>query len=179
MSHHFYRSTVNTPKLSVFASKYTTMVLRRDDDVIRISKGIRNICWKFHPFSILSNPFSSFSTFFNLKWPWSTFFDLRWPQITVFSCTNRFYSVFPFTLISESFKIVSEWVFIDSRKKIVPKHSGFHGEKPTSGFEVPTGSRKVPHAIARVKLYMSPKFHANRSTRLGGESLSHIKWTAS
>ena len=48
-----------------------------------------------------------------------------------------------------------------------------------SGFEVPTGSGKVPHAIARVELYMPPKFHANRSTRLGAVAASHIKQNAS
>ena len=44
----------------------------------------------------------------------------------------------------------------------------------SSGYEVPIGSRKVPHAIARVELYIPPKFHANRSTRLGEESMWHI-----
>ena len=146
MSHHFYRSTVNTPKLSVFASKYTSKRWWRHQNFKGNSKYLLKI-------SSLFNTFQPFFIIFNPKWPWSTFFDLRWPQITVFSCTNRFLSVFPFTLISESFKIVSEWVFIDSRKKIVPKHSGFHSEKPTSGFELPTGSGKVPHAIARVELY--------------------------
>ena len=48
-------------------------------------------------------------------------------------------------------------------------------KQATSGFEVPTGSRKVPHAIARVELYIPPKFHANRFTRLGGDSFAHIK----
>ena len=49
----------------------------------------------------------------------------------------------------------------------------------TSGFEVPTGSRKVPHAIDQVKLYTPQKFHANRFTRLGGDRFTHIKKTAS
>ena len=48
-------------------------------------------------------------------------------------------------------------------------------KQATSGFEVPTGSPKVPHAIARVELYIPPKFHANRSTRLGAVAASHIK----
>ena len=43
-----------------------------------------------------------------------------------------------------------------------------------SGYEVPTGSRKVPYAIVRVELYIPPKFHANRSTRLGEDGLWHI-----
>ena len=47
-----------------------------------------------------------------------------------------------------------------------------------SGYEVSTGSRKIPPAIARVELYITPKFHANRSTRLG-DSFSHIKCIAS
>ena len=44
-----------------------------------------------------------------------------------------------------------------------------------SGFEVSTGSQKVPYAIAQVELYTPSKFHANRSTCLGGDSLLHIK----
>ena len=52
-------------------------------------------------------------------------------------------------------------------------------KQPTSGLEVPTGSRKVPHAIARVELYISPKFYANRSTRLGGDSFAHIRCNTS
>ena len=52
-------------------------------------------------------------------------------------------------------------------------------KQPTSGFEVPTGSRKVPHAIDQVKLYTPQKFHANRFTRLGGDRFTHIKKTAS
>ena len=39
-------------------------------------------------------------------------------------------------------------------------------KQPTSGFEVPTGSGKVPHEIARVKLYTPPKYHTNPFTRL-------------
>ena len=46
---------------------------------------------------------------------------------------------------------------------------GFMAKQQTSGFEVPTGSGKVPHAIARIKLHTPPKFHANRFTRLGGD----------
>ena len=56
---------------------------------------------------------------------------------------------------------------------------GFLAKRPTSGFEVPTGSRKVAHAIARVELYTPPKFHANRPSRLGGDRFAHIKKTAS
>ena len=56
---------------------------------------------------------------------------------------------------------------------------GFLAKRPTSGFEVPTGSRKIAHAIARVELYTPPKFHANRSNRLGGDRFAHIKKTAS
>ena len=48
-------------------------------------------------------------------------------------------------------------------------------KQPTSGLEVPTGSRKVPHAIAQVELYKPPKFHVNWSTRLGGDRFAHIK----
>ena len=48
-------------------------------------------------------------------------------------------------------------------------------KQATSGFEVPPGSGKVPHAIARVKLYISPKFRANQFTHLGGDSFAHIK----
>ena len=44
---------------------------------------------------------------------------------------------------------------------------------------IETGSRKVPHAIAHVELYKPPKFYANRSTRLGGDSFAHIKCNAS
>ena len=133
----------------------------------------------FIPFQYFPTLFWSFSTLFNLKWPCLTFSGLKWPQITVFFWTNRFLSVFPFRPISESIEIVLGSVFIDSRKKLVPKHSGFHGKKPTSGFQVPTGNGKVPYAIGQVELYTPPKFHANRSTRLGGDSLWHIKWTAS
>ena len=118
----------------------------------------------FSTLFIIFNPLQPKLTLFDL-------FDLKWPQITVYSCTNRFLSVFPFPPISESENIVSEWVFIDSRKKLTPKHSWFHGEKPTSGFEVPTGSRKVPNTIARVKLYKLPKFHPNRLTRIGGDNI--------
>ena len=49
--------------------------------------------------------------------------------------------------------------------------------QPTSGLEVLTGCRKVPRAIALVELFT--KFHANRSTRLGGNRFTHIKNTAS
>ena len=52
-------------------------------------------------------------------------------------------------------------------------------KQPTSGFEVPTGSRKVPHAIDQVELYTPQKFHANRFSRLGGDRFTHIKKTAS
>ena len=52
-------------------------------------------------------------------------------------------------------------------------------KQPISGFLVPIGSGKVPHAIARVKLYMPSKFYANRSIRLGEHSLSHIKCNSS
>ena len=48
-------------------------------------------------------------------------------------------------------------------------------KQPTSGFEVPTGGRKVPHAIDQVKLYTPQKFHANRFTRLGGDRFTIIK----
>ena len=64
--------------------------------------------------------------------------------------------------------------FIDFRKKLVPKHCGFHDEKPTSGLEFPTGSGQVPHAIARIKLYMLPKFHPNRSTRIWGDNIFNV-----
>ena len=57
---------------------------------------------------------------------------------------------------------------------MVPKHSRFHGKKPTSGFEVPTGSGKVPYAIARVELYIPQKFHPNRSTRIGGDNIFNV-----
>ena len=43
-----------------------------------------------------------------------------------------------------------------------------------SCYEVPIGSKKVPHTIARVELYIPSKFHANRSTRLGEDSMWHI-----
>ena len=43
-----------------------------------------------------------------------------------------------------------------------------------SGYEVPTRSRKVPYTIVWVELYIPPKFHANRSTRLGEDGLWHI-----
>ena len=52
-------------------------------------------------------------------------------------------------------------------------------KRPTSGFEVVTGGGKIPHAIALVELYIPPKFYANRSTRLGGDSFAHIKCNAS
>lgn len=52
-------------------------------------------------------------------------------------------------------------------------------KQPTSGFEVPTGSRKAPHAIDQVKLHTHQKPHANRPTRPGGDRPTHIKKTAS
>ena len=58
--------------------------------------------------------------------------------------------------------------------KMVPKHSRFHGKKPTSGFEVPTGSGKVPYAIARIELYIPPKFHPNRFTRIGEDKIFNV-----
>ena len=42
---------------------------------------------------------------------------------------------------------------------------------PTSGFEAPTGSAKMPHAIARVELYILPKFDPNRSTHIRGDNI--------
>ena len=45
-------------------------------------------------------------------------------------------------------------------------------KKPISGFDVPTGSVKIHYAIVRVELYITPKFHANRSTCLGGDSFA-------
>ena len=48
-------------------------------------------------------------------------------------------------------------------------------KQPTSGLKVPTGSRNVPHATARVELFKPPKFHVNRSTRLLEDRFAHIK----
>ena len=63
---------------------------------------------------------------------------------------------------------------IDSRKQKVPKNSGFHAKKPTSGFDVPTGSGKVPYAIALDELYLPSKFHPNQSIRIGGGNIFNI-----
>ena len=67
--------------------------------------------------------------------------------------------------------IDSEWVLIDTRKHCCRNIVGFMTKKPTSGFQVPTGSGKV----ARVELYTPPKFHPNRFTGLGGDSFAQIK----
>ena len=56
----------------------------------------------------------------------------------------------------------------------MPKNSGFHGNKPTSGFEVLTGSGKVPYAIALVERYIPLKFHSNRSIRIGGGNIFNV-----
>ena len=70
----------------------------------------------------------------------------------------RFLSVFPVPPIhvSECDPIDSEWVLIDTRKN----SCRFHGIKPTSGFQVPTGSGKVSQAIAQeVELYTVYSIH--------------------
>ena len=169
------RSTVNSPKTVSKTSKCTSKRWWRHQNFKGKSKysiEISSLLNAFQPFFIIFNPFQPKMTLFDL-------FDLRRPQITVFPYTNRFLSVFPFPPISESENIVSEWVFIGSRKKLLPKPSGFHGKKPTSGFAVPTGSGKVPHVIARVKLYIFPKFHPNLSIRLGGDNIFNVAFLIS
>ena len=52
--------------------------------------------------------------------------------------------------------------------------SGFHDKKSTSGFEVPTGSGNVSHAIVRVEMCILPKFHPNRPIRIGGDSIFNV-----
>ena len=83
----------------------------------------------------------------------------------------RFSSVFPVLPISECDPIDSEWVLLAREKNCCRNNVGFMTKKPTSGFQVPTGSGKV----ARVELYTPPKFHPNRFTGLGGDSFAQIK----
>ena len=88
---------------------------------------------------------------------------------------HDFYRYFRFNLYRKVIQSTQNRFFMTHGKIWYRNIVGFVVKKPTSGFEVPTGSGKVPHAIARVELYTPPKFHANRFTRLGVDSLSHIK----
>ena len=73
--------------------------------------------------------------------------------------------------------IHSRWVWLTRGKNWYQNIVGFMAKKPTSGFQIPTGSGKVPQAIARVELWTPPKFHSHRFTRLGGDSFANIKKT--
>ena len=73
-------------------------------------------------------------------------------------------------IVTQSTQIV---FFFYSGQNLVPKNSRFRDKKnATSGFGVPIGSRKVPHAIARANCIHS---HANRFTPLGGDRFTYIK----
>merc|ERR1711917_18387 len=61
------------------------------------------------------------------------------------------------TLITETDELSDE-IFFDFRLGYF--QLPVSEKQPTSGFKVSTGSRRVPHAIARVELYEPPKFHA-------------------
>ena len=80
----------------------------------------------------------------------------------------RQFHLFHLHCISENEPIDSRWVWLSQGNKCCRNIVDFMAKKPTSGFEVPTGSGKLPHEIVRVELYTTPRFHPNRMTRLRG-----------
>ena len=97
-----------------------------------------------------------------------------WSHKLNFMKTSGFHQYFRFHLYRKVIQSTRTHFLMTHGKFWYRNIVGFIAKYSTSGFEDPTGSGKIPHAIARVELYTPPKFHAK--FRAFGEVKWDIQW---